>query len=185
MHKDKGNHNLLINLCWVHSCLLKYVLHNQVVLRLNECHILALFSKHSIKMASHSCLLYKSGIWSGMQFILLESFCLITKTSGSWVRKKAPVMQVKYKIHGFNPWVGKIPWRKPEKLTSVSLPGESHGQRSLAGCSSWIARVGHDLAGSFFLFNIKQIFQLSDHYHFPLCSLSFAFLFLPNIQIHY
>ena len=104
---------------------------------MNECHILALFSKHSIKMASHSCLLYKSEIWSGMQFILSESFCLITKTSGSWVRKKAPVMQVKYKIHGFNPWVGKIPWRKPEKLTSVSLPGESHRQRSLADCRPW------------------------------------------------
>ena len=25
------------------------------------------------------------------------------------------------------------------------MPGESHGQRSLAGCSPWVARVGHDL----------------------------------------
>ena len=32
-----------------------------------------------------------------------------------------------------NPWVGKIPWRR--KTTSVSLPGESHGQKSLAGYS--------------------------------------------------
>ena len=24
------------------------------------------------------------------------------------------------------------------------LPGESHGQRSLAGCSPWGCRVGHD-----------------------------------------
>ena len=35
-----------------------------------------------------------------------------------------------------NPWVGKVPWRKDWLLTAV-LPGESHGQRSLAGCSSW------------------------------------------------
>ena len=33
----------------------------------------------------------------------------------------------------FNPWVGKIPWRRTRKPTPVFLPGESHGQRSLAG----------------------------------------------------
>ena len=32
----------------------------------------------------------------------------------------------------FHPWVGKIPWRRAWQLTPVSLPGESHGQRSLA-----------------------------------------------------
>ena len=30
------------------------------------------------------------------------------------------------------------------KPTSTFLPGESHGQRSLAGCSSWGHRVRHD-----------------------------------------
>ena len=35
----------------------------------------------------------------------------------------------------FEPWVGKIPWRGKWKLTPVFLPGKSHGQRSLAGCS--------------------------------------------------
>ena len=33
----------------------------------------------------------------------------------------------------FNPWVGKIPWERKWPPTPVSLPGESHGQRSLAG----------------------------------------------------
>jgi len=33
---------------------------------------------------------------------------------------------------GLDPWVRKIPWRQP---TPVFLPGESHGQRSLAGYS--------------------------------------------------
>ena len=37
---------------------------------------------------------------------------------------------------GFNPCVGKIPWRREWQPTPVFLPGESHGQRSLAGCSS-------------------------------------------------
>ena len=37
----------------------------------------------------------------------------------------------------FNPWVGKIPWRRARQPTPVFLPGESHGQRSLAGYSPW------------------------------------------------
>ena len=35
----------------------------------------------------------------------------------------------------FDPWVGKIPWRREWQPDLVFLPGESHGQRSLAGCS--------------------------------------------------
>ena len=36
---------------------------------------------------------------------------------------------------GFSSWVGKIPWRRKWQPTPVFLPGESHGQRSLAGYS--------------------------------------------------
>ena len=36
---------------------------------------------------------------------------------------------------GFDPWVGKIPWRRAWQPTPVFLPGEFHGQRSLVGCS--------------------------------------------------
>ena len=32
-------------------------------------------------------------------------------------------------------WVGKIPWRRAWQPAAVFLPGESHGQRSLAGCT--------------------------------------------------
>ena len=38
---------------------------------------------------------------------------------------------------GFNPWVGKIPWRREWQPTPVFLPGESHGQMGLAGYSPW------------------------------------------------
>ena len=38
---------------------------------------------------------------------------------------------------GFDSWVGKIPWRRAWQPTPVFLPGESHGQRSRVGCSSW------------------------------------------------
>ena len=36
---------------------------------------------------------------------------------------------------GFDPWVDKIPWRREWQPTPIFLPGKSHGQRSLAGCS--------------------------------------------------
>ena len=39
--------------------------------------------------------------------------------------------------HGFNPWVGKIPWRRAWQPTPVFLSGRSHGPRSLSGCSPW------------------------------------------------
>ena len=41
------------------------------------------------------------------------------------------------KRQGFDPWVGKIPWRRAWQPTPVFLPGESHGQRSLVGYSPW------------------------------------------------
>ena len=45
----------------------------------------------------------------------------------------------------FEPWVGKIPWRKAWQPTLVFLPGESHGQRSLVGYRTWgHKRVRHD-----------------------------------------
>ena len=36
-----------------------------------------------------------------------------------------------------DPWVGKIPWRRKWQPTPVFLPGEFHGQRTLAGYSPW------------------------------------------------
>ena len=41
------------------------------------------------------------------------------------------------KRHRFDPWVGKILWRRKWQPTPVFLPWEFHGQRSLAGYSPW------------------------------------------------
>ena len=41
---------------------------------------------------------------------------------------------------GSIPFVWKIPWRRAWQHTPVFLPGESHGQRSLAGYSPWGSR---------------------------------------------
>jgi len=47
---------------------------------------------------------------------------------------KEPACQCKRdKRRRCNPWVRKIPWREAWQPTPVFLPGESHGQGSLAG----------------------------------------------------
>ena len=49
---------------------------------------------------------------------------------------KEPACQCRRrKRHEFNPWVGKILWRRKWQATSVFLPGKSHEQRSLVGYS--------------------------------------------------
>ena len=46
----------------------------------------------------------------------------------------------------FDPWVGKISWRRKWESTQVFLPGKSYAQRSLVGYSPWVCkRVRHDL----------------------------------------
>ena len=51
-------------------------------------------------------------------------------------RGKEPASQYRrHKRCEFDPWVGKIPWRRVWQPTPVLLLGESHGQRSLEGYS--------------------------------------------------
>jgi len=46
---------------------------------------------------------------------------------------------------GFDPWVGKIHWRRIWEPTSVFLPGESQGQREPGKLQSiGLQRVRHD-----------------------------------------
>ena len=53
-------------------------------------------------------------------------------------QSKEPACQLRrHKRHRFTPWVRKVPWRRAWQPTPVFLPGDSHGQRSLEGCSPW------------------------------------------------
>ena len=55
-----------------------------------------------------------------------------------WGSGKEPTCQYRRRRRcGFDPWVGKIPWRRKWQSPPVLLPGEFHGQRNLAGYSSW------------------------------------------------
>ena len=61
---------------------------------------------------------------------------------------KEPVCQCRRrKRGGFDPWVGKIPWRRAWQSTPVFFLGKFHGQRSLVSYSSWRSKgIGEDLA---------------------------------------
>ena len=49
-----------------------------------------------------------------------------------------PICQCgRHKRWEFDPWIWKIPWKRAWQPTPIFLPGESHGQRSLAGYSPW------------------------------------------------
>ena len=53
------------------------------------------------------------------------------------VVKNLPASAGNISRHWIHPWVRKISWRREWQPTPIFLPGESHGQRSLAGCSPW------------------------------------------------
>ena len=59
-----------------------------------------------------------------------------------WLNGEEPACHGRRPV--FNPWVGKIPWRRKWQPTPVFLPGKSHEQRSLVGYSPWSHRVRHD-----------------------------------------
>ena len=51
---------------------------------------------------------------------------------------------------GFDPWVGKIPWRRKWLPTPVFLHGEFNGQRSLEGYSPWVHKSRTQLSNQHF-----------------------------------
>ena len=72
--------------------------------------------------------------------------CTVTriKELSWWLSGKESACQCRR--YGFDPWVGKTPWRKKWQPTPIFLPGKLHGQRALVGYSPWgHERVRHDL----------------------------------------
>ena len=74
---------------------------------------------------------------------LLESWSWRDSNSCPWgfpggtCGREHGCQHMRLKRWGFNPWVGKIPWRRAWQSTPGFLPGESHEQRSLTGYSPW------------------------------------------------
>ena len=60
-----------------------------------------------------------------------------------WLSSNEPACQ--WRSYGFDPWIGKVPWRREWQPTLVFLPGKSHGQRKLVIYRPWgCKRAGHN-----------------------------------------
>ena len=91
----------------------------------------------------------KECMWWWILLMALNIFIIPCAVFGlpRWCSGKDSACQCRRRKRlGFNLWVRKIPWRRKWQPTPVSLPGKSHGQRSLAGHSPWGPRVRYDLA---------------------------------------
>ena len=64
---------------------------------------------------------------------VLHAYTHITQLP--WWLSKNPLSQCGR--DSFDPWVGRIPWRRKWQPTPVVLPGKSHWQSSLVGYSPW------------------------------------------------
>ena len=88
-------------------------------------------------------------LWSTQQFIAVDiRHCVPYFGFPRWVSGKESACQCRRRRrHGFDPWVGKVPWRRKWQPTPLFLPGKSHGQRNLVDYSPWsFKRVRHGLA---------------------------------------
>ena len=68
----------------------------------------------------------------------------------------------------FDPWVGKIPWRREWLPTPVFLPGEFYGQRNLVGYSPWCHK------------ELDTTEQLTTHTHTRICMGFYVALVVKN-----
>jgi len=66
----------------------------------------------------------------------MPAFLVSRSTSQMALEVKNPSANAGDKRPGFESWVGKIPWKEIQP-TSVFLPGEPHGQKTLAGYRPW------------------------------------------------
>ena len=78
----------------------------------------------------------KMTTWAGAT----DGYCLLRGFRGQglprWCSGKEFTCQCRrHKRHGFDPWEGKIPWRRTWQPTPVFLSGKSQRQRSLVGNS--------------------------------------------------
>ena len=85
--------------------------------------------------------LQPSGVKLQLSHIHSKANPVSTSTTIYWASQVAQWWRIhlsmqETKRRGFDPWVGKIPWRRKWQPTPVFLPGKSHRQ-SLVGYSLW------------------------------------------------
>ena len=85
------------------------------------------------------------GWWSpkSLQFLPCQPAASLSKSPHKWAKAEQLQLAQQQRIClqcrrcDFDPWVGKIPWRRKLQPTPVFLPGKFHAKRSLAGYSPW------------------------------------------------
>ena len=80
--------------------------------------------EESLELAVEVCL--------SVQISLSLNFLILCSPVAQTV-ESLPAMQETW----VSPWVRNIPWSRKWHPTPVLLPGKSHGQRGLMGCSPW------------------------------------------------
>ena len=81
-------------------------------------------------------LMFMRYLWSHLHLLkyIIYAYVYMKVYTQWWLSDEECTCQCrKCRRRRFNPWVGKIPWRREWQSTPVFLPGESHRQRSLAG----------------------------------------------------
>ena len=79
---------------------------------------------------------------SNVQYNLFICIIYIGFPGGSVV-KESTCQCWRCKRRGFDPWVGKIPWRRKWQPTPISLPRTFNGQKGLEGYSPWSHKLLH------------------------------------------
>ena len=107
-----------------------------------------------VEMATHSSILAWKIPWTEdpdrLQFMGLHrnghdwateqvQMCAVSEGFSWWLSGKEPACQ--YRRLRCDSWVGKILWKRKWQPTAVFLPGNSHGQRNLAGYSPRVAEA--------------------------------------------
>ena len=81
---------------------------------------------------------YSEGYWDYMYTSVYVYLICICRGFPGDTRGKEPACRCgRHKRPQLDPWIRKILRRRVWQLTPGFLPGESHGQRSLVGYSSW------------------------------------------------
>ena len=124
-----------------------------------------------------SCCEFSRAIWASLVAQMVKNLPAKKKKE----KKKRICLQCRRPR--FDPWVRKIPWRREWLPTPVSLPGEFHGQRSLADCSPWGRRESdktEQLTLSLFFFFFLHSLETPDSYN-PTGINSFSLMPLAKI----
>ena len=134
--------------------------------------LLSLWFVHFDSMMTFDCRKFWILIWPHLSllcccafFFLFEKFFLTLMLSsvfwkvfgfafpsGSAGKKSA----LQYRWPGFEPWVGKIPWRRERLPTPILWPGEFHGHYSPWGSQ----RIGHSWATCTFTLRSLNLLEL-------------------------